>query len=189
MSRLLGGCRELLRNEQHEEAVPFLEEAVFRLEDDPEKKAQQTLAFSMFQLSDCWMKLGRYDEGGVGFRSFADLFEQDPQQVEARLLSAQCFSLAGWWEEAEEQAVRVLELEVVADDEGASALRLCAEARFEQGKWERHPSKLSISNRQLRVRQSNSNTLNRQRHARQHLLRMPPILYRTSQIYRHRRPR
>ncbi len=136
MSRLLEVCRELLRNEQHEEAVPFLEEAVFRLEDDPEKKAQQTLAFSMFQLSDCWMKLGRYDEAGVGFRSFADLFEQDPQQVEARLLSAQCFSLAGWWEEAEEQAVRVLELEVVADDEGASALRLCAEARFEQGKWE-----------------------------------------------------
>ncbi|OUX38570.1 MAG: hypothetical protein CBE26_01050 [Kiritimatiellaceae bacterium TMED266] len=135
-SRLLEVCRELLRNEQHAEAVPFLEEAVFRLEDDPDKKAQQTLAFSMFQLSDCWMKMGRYDEAGVGFRGFADLFETDPQVVEARLLSAQCFSLAGWWEEAEEQAAWVLALDVVGDDEGASALRLCAEARFEQQKWE-----------------------------------------------------
>ena len=63
-SHLLSVCRELLRNEQHADVVPFLEEAVFRLEDDPEKKAQQTLAFSIFQLADCFMKLGDYQRNG-----------------------------------------------------------------------------------------------------------------------------
>ena len=128
-------CRELLRNEQHADVVPFLEEAVFRLEDDPEKKAQQTLAFSIFQLADCFMKLGDYQRAAEGFRRFADLFDLDPQRNDARLLASECFSLVGSWAEAEAEAEHLLRDMLLEDEMERSALRLFAEACFEQKKW------------------------------------------------------
>ncbi|MAW40522.1 MAG: hypothetical protein CMF27_06350 [Kiritimatiellaceae bacterium] len=134
-SRLLSVCRELLRNEQHAAAVPFLEEVVFRLEDDSEKKAQQTLAFSIFQLADCSMKLGEYERAAEGFRRFADLFDLDPQRNDARLLAAECFSLVGLWAEAEAEAASVLDDVPLEDEMERSVLRLFAEACFEQKKW------------------------------------------------------
>ena len=134
-SRLLSVCRELLRNEQHAAAVPFFEEVVFRLEDDSEKKAQQTLAFSIFQLADCSMKLGEYERAAVGFRRFADLFDLDPQRNEARVLAAECFSLVGLWAEAEVEAACVLDEVPLEDEMERSVLRLFAEACFEQKKW------------------------------------------------------
>ena len=123
-SHLLSVCRELLRNEQHADVVPFLEEAVFRLEDDPEKKAQQTLAFSIFQLADCFMKLGDYQRAAEGFRRFADLFYLDPQRNDARLLASECFSLVGFWAEAEAEAEHVLKDMLLEDEMERSALRL-----------------------------------------------------------------
>ena len=134
-SHLLSVCRELLRNEQHADVVHFLEEAVFRLEDDPEKKAQQTLAFSIFQLADCFMKLGDYQRAAEGFRRFADLFDLDPQRNDARLLASECFSLVGFWAEAEAEAEHVLKDILLEDEMERSALRLFAEACFEQKKW------------------------------------------------------
>ena len=134
-SHLLSVCRELLRNEQHADVVPFLEEAVLRLEDDSEKKAQQTLAFSIFQLADCFMKLGEYQRAAEGFRRFADLFDLDPQRNDARLLASECFSLVGFWAEAEAEAEHVLKDVPLEDEMERSALRLFSEACFEQKKW------------------------------------------------------
>src|SRR6056300_338503 len=56
-SVLLETIKELLKNEQLEDALPFLKETIVRLEGDTDRKARQTLAFSLYQLADVYMKL------------------------------------------------------------------------------------------------------------------------------------
>ena len=46
-SVLLETSKELLKNEQLEDALPFLEEVLVRLEGDGAKRARQTLAFTL----------------------------------------------------------------------------------------------------------------------------------------------
>ena len=80
------------------------------------------------------MKLGDYQRAAEGFRQFADLFYLDPQRNDARLLASECFSLFGFWAEAEAEAEHVLKDMLLEDEMERSALRLFAEACFEQRK-------------------------------------------------------
>jgi tetratricopeptide (TPR) repeat protein len=134
-SVLLDTIRELLKNEQIEEALPFLEETLVRLEGDEEKKARQTRAFSLYQLAHCQMKLGEYASGAKNFIRFADEFPTDPQNDSGRVLAAQCLTMLQQWPAVEEQSAKVLENKRLPDELMVSASQLLAESRYQQEKW------------------------------------------------------
>ena len=134
-SVLLETAKELLKHEQLASAVPFLEEITLRLEGDDDKKARQTLAFSLYQLGYCQMKLGEYLSGGENFIRFAEEFPDDPQVESGRVLAAQCLTLVQQWPAVEEQAAAVLENPRLVDDLKIPATQLLSEARYQQEKW------------------------------------------------------
>jgi len=134
-SVLLETSKELLKNEQLEDALPFLEEVLVRLEGDDEKKARQTLAFTLYQLAHCQMKLGEYVSGAKNFVWFADEFPDDPQQESARVLAAQCLTMVQQWPSVEEQVSLVLQNARLGDELKVPATQLLAESRYQQEKW------------------------------------------------------
>jgi|GEM_PF-964174 len=134
-SVLLETSKELLKNEQLAEAVPFLEEILVRLEGDDEKKARQTLAFSLYQLAYCQMKLGEYVSAGKNFIRFADEFPDDPQMESGRVLAAQCLTMVQQWPTVEEQAALVLQNVRLPEDLKIPATQLLSEACYQQEKW------------------------------------------------------
>lgn len=134
-SVLLETSKELLKNDQLEDALPFLEEVLVRLEGDEEKKARQTLAFTLYQLAYCQMKLGEYVSGARNFVRFSDEFPEDPQQESARVMAAQCLTMVQQWPTVEEQSAIVLQNARLAEDLKIPATQLLAEARYQQEKW------------------------------------------------------
>ncbi|VGO22826.1 hypothetical protein SCARR_04923 [Pontiella sulfatireligans] len=134
-SVLLETVKELLRNDQLEDALPFLEETLIRLEGDEDRKALQTLAYSLYQLAYCQMKLGEYAAGAKNFIRFSDEFPDDPQNDGARLLAAQCLTMLQQWPAVETQAALVLENKRLSDELKVSASQLMAEACYQQEKW------------------------------------------------------
>ena len=115
-SVLLETSKELLKNDQLEDALPFLSEILIRLEGDEEKKARQTKAFTLYQLAHCQMKLGDYEVAGANSAQFCDEYPDDPQMESARVLAAQSLTMVQKWPEAEVQAELVLENLRLADD-------------------------------------------------------------------------
>ncbi|QBG47560.1 outer membrane protein assembly factor BamD [Verrucomicrobia bacterium S94] len=134
-SVLLESAKALLKNEQLEDALPFLEEILVRLEGDNEKKARQTLAFTLYQLAYCQMQLGEYVSGARNFVRFADAFPDDPQQESARVMAAQCLTMVQQWPAVEEQAMLVLRNLRLAEALKIPVTQLLAEARYQQEKW------------------------------------------------------
>jgi tetratricopeptide (TPR) repeat protein len=135
-SILLQTIKELLKNEQLEEAIPFLQETVVRLEGDADRKARQTLAFSVYQLGDVYMKLGEYELAAKYFIQFGDSFKRDPSYFSSRILAAQCLSLLRQWPQVEEQISILLSDErTLPDDIRLSARQVLSESLYQQQKW------------------------------------------------------
>jgi len=134
-SVLLESVKDLLKNEQLEEAVPFLHELLVRLEGDAERKARQTLAFSTYQLGDVYMKLGEYQLGAKYFVQFADAFPRDPSYPSGRILAAQCLTLLQHWPQVEGQMTELLSDRILKDELKVKATQLLAESRYQQQKW------------------------------------------------------
>ncbi len=134
-SVLLEVTKELLKNDQLEDALPFLREALVRLEGDDDKKARLTLAYTLYQLAHCQMKLGEYQSSAANFIRFADEFPDDPQQESGRVLAAQCLTILEQWSPAAEQVAKVLENPRLADELKVTATQLQAEALYQQEKW------------------------------------------------------
>lgn len=134
-SVLLETAKALLTDEQLSEALPFLEEILVRLEGDGDKKALQTLAFTLYQLADCQMKLGEYTPAAKRFIQFADAFPDDPSCDPARVLAAQCLTMQQQWPSVEEQSAKVLENKRLDDELRVSATQLLSEACYQQEKW------------------------------------------------------
>ncbi|MDZ8119763.1 tetratricopeptide repeat protein [Pontiella sp. NLcol2] len=134
-SVLLESVKALLKNEQLEEALPFLKEILVRLDGDDEKKARQTLAFTLYQLAYCQMQLGEYVSGARNFVRFADAFPDDLQQESARVMAAQCLTMVQQWPAVEEQAMLVLQNLRLTEELKIPAVQLLAEARYQQEKW------------------------------------------------------
>ncbi|MDF7806388.1 tetratricopeptide repeat protein [Pontiellaceae bacterium B12219] len=134
-SVLIETSKELLKNEQYEDALPFLEEVLVRLEGDEGKKARQTRAFTLYQLGHCQMKLGDYVSGARNFVQFADEFPDDLQQESARMLAAQSLTMVQQWPLVEEQARLVLKNIRLSEELKIPSLQLLAEALYQQEKW------------------------------------------------------
>ena len=135
-SQLLDTCRKLLSNDQYKEAIPFLNETIIRLNDSSDKSVINTLSFTIFQLADCYMKVGDYFQAANTYSQFADQFVQDPQKQDARLLSAKCYTLSGLWSNAEVQVNLLLNDTTLNNEIKQEGLRILAESCFEQKKWE-----------------------------------------------------
>lgn len=134
-SVLLETIKQLLKNDQIEEAEPFLEELVSRLEGDEERKTQQTLAFSLYQLAHVQMKLGDFGRGARSFAAFVERFPADPQNSSARVLAAQCLTMLQKWPEVEELVESVLRDRRADKELKVAANQLLAESRYQQEKW------------------------------------------------------
>lgn len=134
-SVLLETAKLCLKDEQLEDALPFLEEILIRLEGDGTKKARQTLAFTLYQLAYCQMQLGEYVSGARNFIRFADEFPNDPQHETARVMAAQCLTMVQQWPAVEEQSMIVLENIRLAEELKIKATQLLGEARYQQEKW------------------------------------------------------
>lgn len=135
-SVLLETVKALLKNEQLRDALPFLEEILVRLEGDDAPKARQTLAFTLYQLAYCQMKLGEYVSGARNFIRFADEFPDDLQQESARVMAAQCLTMMQQWPAVEEQARLVLKNVRLAEDLKIPATQLLSESLYQQEKWQ-----------------------------------------------------
>ncbi len=134
-SVLLETVKELMKGEQLEDAVPFLEEILTRLEGDEEKKARQTLAFTLYTLAHCQMKLNEYAPAAKNFILFADDFPEDTQNDSARVLAAQCLTILQQWPQVEEQSAKVLLNRRLSSELKVPATQLLAESRYQQEKW------------------------------------------------------
>jgi tetratricopeptide (TPR) repeat protein len=134
-SVLLETTKELLKNEQLDDALPFLEEVLVRLEGDDEKKARQTLAFTLFQLAYCEMQLGQFVSAAKHYVRFCDEFPDDPQMEEARVMAAQCLTMMQQWSGAEEQAALVLKNPTLAEELKVTAVQILAESLYQQERW------------------------------------------------------
>jgi tetratricopeptide (TPR) repeat protein len=143
-SVLLETSKELLKNDQYKDALPFLEEVLVRLEGDEEKKARQTMAFTLYQLGHCQMKLGDYVSAARNFVQFADEFPDDLQQESARMLAAQSLTMVQQWPLVEEQAKLVLKNLRLAEELKIPCLQLLAEAEYQQEKWAEAMKPLSL---------------------------------------------
>lgn len=134
-SVLLETVKELLKNEQLADALPFLDEVLVRLEGDETKKARQTLAFTLYQLAYCEMQLGEYAFAAKHFIRFCEEFPDDPQQESARVMGAQCLTMLQRWPQVEEHAAIVLENPRLEDDLKVTATQLLGESLYQQEKW------------------------------------------------------
>jgi tetratricopeptide (TPR) repeat protein len=141
-SVLLESVKELLKNEQLEDALPFLHELLVRLEGDTDRKARQTLAFSTYQLGDVYMKLGEYQDAAKYFAQFSDEFPRDPSYPAARILAGQCLTLLRQWPKVEEQMNELMNDRILKDEQKVKATQLLAEALYQQQRWEETVSPL-----------------------------------------------
>ena len=123
-------------NDQYKESIPFLNETIIRLNDSSDKSVINTLSFTIFQLADCYMKVGDYFQAANTYSQFADQFVQDAQNQDARLLSAKCYTLSGLWSNAEVQVNLLLNDTTLNSEIKQEGLRILAESCFEQKKWE-----------------------------------------------------
>ena len=73
-SKLLLASKELLKNQQYEEVIPFLEEIIYRLEDDKDKSVVRTLSFTKFQLAECFMRINNFSDAAKLFENFSLVF-------------------------------------------------------------------------------------------------------------------
>ena len=70
-SKLLLASKELLKNQQYDDVIPFLEEAIYRLEDDKNKNVIRTLSFTKYQLAECYMRIGDFNQAAILFENFS----------------------------------------------------------------------------------------------------------------------
>ncbi|MBT8043190.1 MAG: tetratricopeptide repeat protein [Pontiella sp.] len=150
-SVLLEVTKELLKNDQLEDALPFLKQVLVRLEGDNDKKARLTLAYTLYQLAHCQMKLGEYQSGAANFIRFADEFPDDPQQDSGRVLAAQCLTILEQWPQVAEQVSKVLENPRLASELKVTATQLHAESLYQQEKWREAIKPLTSLFRMARV--------------------------------------
>ena len=135
-SELLTASKELLKNQQYFDVIPFLEEVILRLRDDNALKASKTLAFSIFQLAECNMRLGDFDKAADGFKEYAELFPETELRDSALVSSAQCFNLIGNWDNSSHYASKALENPLLNDDLEREALRVLSESNFKLERWD-----------------------------------------------------
>ena len=135
-SELLTASKELLKNQQYLDVIPFLEEVIFRLRDDNDPKALKTLAFSIFQLAECDMRLGNFDKAADSFREYTELFSDTELRDSALVSSAQCYNLISNWNNSSYYASKALENPLLNDDLKRKALRVLSESDFKLERWD-----------------------------------------------------
>ena len=130
-------CRKLLSNDRYKESIPFLNETIIRLNDSSDKSVINTLSFTIFQLADCYMKVGDYfAKRQIHTPNLLINLSKNAQNQDARLLSAKCYTLSGLWSDAEVQANLLLNDITLSNEIKQEGLRILAESCFEQKKWE-----------------------------------------------------
>jgi TolA-binding protein len=134
-SVLIETVKELLRADQMVEAIPFMEELLVRLEEDEDTKAQKTRAYTLYQLGQCRMKLGSYEEAAGHLVEFADLYTNEVEYVSARIDAARCYTLLEEWSKVEEQSTLVLQNPLLPDAQKRAVIKVQGEALYRQEKW------------------------------------------------------
>ena len=78
--------QELLKNQQYDDVIPFLEEAIYRLEDDKNKNVIRTLSFTKYQLAECYMRIGDFNQAAILFENFSLQFPENDLRDSALIL-------------------------------------------------------------------------------------------------------
>ena len=136
-SKLLLASKELLKNQQYEEVIPFLEEIIYRLEDDKDKSVVRTLSFTKFQLAECFMRINNFSDAAKLFENFSLKFPDHELYDNALILSAQNYSFLNSWTNSSRLAHLALENLLLEDELKQKALKSASEADYRLMNWDK----------------------------------------------------
>ena len=136
-SKLLLASKELLKNQQYEEVIPFLKEIIYRLEDDKDKAVVRTLSFTKFQLAECFMRINNFSDAAKLFENFSLQFPDHELYDNALILSAQNYSFLNSWTNSSRLAHLALENLLLQDELKQKALKSASEADYRLMNWDK----------------------------------------------------
>ena len=136
-SKLLLASKELLKNQQYVDVIPFLEEVIYRLEDDKNKNVIRTLSFTKYQLAECYMRIGNFNQAAILFENFSFQFPENELRDSALILSSQNYSFQSSWSNASKLAHLALENLLLEDELKQKALKSASEADYQLQNWDK----------------------------------------------------
>ena len=136
-SKLLLASKELLKNQQYDDVIPFLVEAIYRLEDDKNKNVIRTLSFTKYQLAECYMRVGDFNQAAKLFENFSLQFPENDLRDSALILSSQNYSFQSSWSNSSRLAHLALENLLLEDELKQKALKAASEADYQLENWDK----------------------------------------------------
>ena len=136
-SKLLLASKELLKNQQYDDVIPFLVEAIYRLEDDKNKNVIRTLSFTKYQLAECYMRVGDFNQAAILFENFSLQFPENDLRDSALILSSQNYSFQSSWSNSSRLAHLALENLLLEDELKQKALKAASEADYQLENWDK----------------------------------------------------
>lgn len=143
-SKLLLASKELLKNQQYDDVIPFLVEVIYRLEDDKNKNVIRTLSFTKYQLAECYMRIGDFNQAAILFENFSLQFPENDLRDSALILSSQNYSFQSSWSNSSRLAHLALENLLLEDELKQKALKAASEADYQLKNWDKCIQSLEI---------------------------------------------
>ncbi len=135
-SVLLAQVKELLKDDDPQALLPYLEEVLIRMSDNEEKDARKARSFCMYQMGMCEMQLGQYAEAIGSFTEFIEAFPKDSNVPQASLRIAEAHAIGTDWATVETYTQSLMS-ETSFDPEQQLVIRkLLSAALYHQKKWD-----------------------------------------------------
>jgi len=133
---LLERTEDLIKDDDPEALLPYLEEILVRLEGINDKDARETRAFCLYQIGACLVQLERYEEAIESFQDFLDQFPDDSKAPMAALKIAEIYASTGKWGDAEKYAKGLMDDANLDPARQLFAWQLLGEALYRQDKYD-----------------------------------------------------
>ena len=135
-SVLLARVKDLLKEDNPAELLPYLEEVLVRMGGNEDPDAQEARSFCMYQIGVCQMQLGQYADAVGSFKAFIEEFPRDSLAPKASLLIAEAHAMGGDWPAVEKYAQSLLGDKSLDPEQRLTAHKLLSGALYHQQKWE-----------------------------------------------------
>ena len=134
-SVLVERAQELVKEDNPEELLRYLEELLIRIGDNTGKEFEEMRSFCLYQIGICRLQMGQYDEARASFDRFRDEFPNDSLMPRAVLFAAECAAMEQDWPVVETYTRSLDDVKAMDPERRLSADQLLAEALFQQEKW------------------------------------------------------
>jgi len=128
---------QLLKDNNYEAVLPYLQEMLVRLEGMDGKDALEARAFCQYQIGACYIQLGEYNAAVDALQEFLSEFPDDSKAPVAALKIAEVYASTGDWRGAQEYAEGLMDDPDLDPARQLFSLQLLGEALYRQGEYEK----------------------------------------------------